>query len=168
MNSHANKRPMAVAVLPLALWAVLAAGPADAATKTGSIGVTTSVQATCTVSASTLAFGPYAGAVVNAASAVLITCTNTTPYSIGLNAGIGVGATTTIRKMTGSGGVTINYAIYLDAARSANWGATVGANVSNGVGNGAAQTVTAYGQIPAGQLVTPGAYSDTITATINY
>jgi spore coat protein U-like protein len=38
----------------------------------------------------------------------------------------------------------------------------------SGTGNGNAQTLTVYGQLPAGQYVTPGAYADTITATITY
>ena len=32
----------------------------------------------------------------------------------------------------------------------------------------AAQLITVYGQVAAGQSPTPGSYSDTITATVNY
>jgi len=35
-------------------------------------------------------------------------------------------------------------------------------------GNGASQPITIYGQIPAGEYVTPGAYTDTITVTVTY
>lgn len=48
-----------------------------------------------------------------------------------------------------------------------NWGNTAGTMVG-GTGNGSAQTLTVYGEVPAGQAVTPGAYVDTITATITY
>jgi spore coat protein U-like protein len=37
-----------------------------------------------------------------------------------------------------------------------------------GTGNGAIQALTVYGQTPAGQYVSPGSYTDTITATITY
>ncbi|WP_277971552.1 spore coat protein U domain-containing protein, partial [Sphingomonas echinoides] len=33
---------------------------------------------------------------------------------------------------------------------------------------GSSQSLNVYGRIPAGQLPTPGAYSDTLTATITY
>ena len=150
------------------LATAFAVGAAEAATTTGSIGVTTTVQATCTVSAAALTFGTYTGAVANATSALQVTCTSTTPYSVALNAGLGAAASTTLRKMTGAGGITVNYSVWQDAGHTSNWGNTVGTNVVTGTGNGAAQSISAYGQIPAGQLVTPGAYTDTLTATINY
>lgn len=66
--------------------------------------------------------------------------------------------------MTGPAGATLAYALYQDSAHTINWGNTV----STGTGNGSAQTLTVYGEVPAGQSVTPGAYTDTITATITY
>ncbi|MFI5309274.1 MAG: spore coat protein U domain-containing protein [Polyangiales bacterium] len=35
-------------------------------------------------------------------------------------------------------------------------------------GNGAAQALTVYGRIPAGQGVASGAYTDSVLATVNY
>jgi hypothetical protein len=40
-----------------------------------------------------------------------VQCTNGTPYSIGLNAGAGSGATVAVRKMT-HGSATIDYSLY--------------------------------------------------------
>jgi spore coat protein U-like protein len=51
---------------------------------------------------------------------------------------------------------------------STNWGNTVGTDTVAGTGNGAAQALTVYGQIAAGLYVTPGSYTDTITATVTY
>jgi spore coat protein U-like protein len=45
---------------------------------------------------------------------------------------------------------------------------TIGTDTVPLTGNGAAQVETVYGQIPAGQFVAPGSYSDTITATVTY
>ena len=67
-----------------------------------------------------------------------------------------------------SGANTVNYSLYTDIARSTVWGNTVGTDTKSGTGNGSAQTLTVYGQLPAGQYPTPGSYSDTITATITY
>ena len=41
-------------------------------------------------------------------------------------------------------------------------------NWVSGTGNGSAQAITVYGQIPAAQYVTPGSYTDTITVSVTY
>lgn len=146
----------------------LGVAPALAATATTTFTVTATVTATCLVSATNLSFGSYTGAVDDANSAVTVTCTNTTPYNVGLNAGTATGATTSTRQMTGTGSATLNYFLYQDSAYSTNWGNTVGTDTLSGTGTGLAQALTVYGQIPAGQYVTPGSYTDTITATVTY
>ena len=143
---------------------------AFAATATNTFAVSSTVQATCIISATPMAFGPYAGVQLDSTSTVTITCTNTTPYNVGLNAGLGItpAATVTTRKMTGAVGVFLNYAMFSDAGRSTNWGNTVATDTVAGTGNGAAQPITVYGRVPAGQFVAPGSYTDTITATVTY
>lgn len=145
----------------------LAPDSAIAATATTTFGVTATVQATCLISATTMAFGTYTGVVANSTSTVSVTCTNTTPYNVGLDAGLATGATVTTRKMAGTGGALLNYALYSDSARTLNWGNSSGSWVA-GTGNGSAQTLTVYGQVAAAQYLAPGSYSDTITATVNY
>jgi spore coat protein U domain-containing protein, fimbrial subunit CupE1/2/3/6 len=97
-----------------------------------------------------------------------VTCTNTTPYNVGLDAGTSTGATVNARKMVGPAGATLGYALFRDAARTQNWGNTVGADTQTGTGNGSAQTLTVFGRIPANAFPVPGGYADTITATITY
>lgn len=156
----------------LAAIAVLMCGipltSARAATATTTFAVTATVQATCTVTATNLAFGTYTGVVDDASSTVSVTCTDTTPYNVGLNAGTATGATVTTRKMTGPSTSLLSYGLYQDSAYTKNWGQTVGTDTVAGTGTGAAQDLTVYGQVPAGQYVTPGAYSDTITVTVSY
>lgn len=135
---------------------------------TTSFAVTTTVQANCAVSATALAFGAYAGTTLTASSTITATCTNTTTYNVGLNAGTGSGATVATRKMTGPSASILNYKLYSDAGYATNWGNTVGTDTVAKTGSGAAQTLTVYGQIPAGQYVTPGSYADTITVTLTY
>jgi spore coat protein U-like protein len=130
--------------------------------------VTAVVQATCLVSATNMVFGTYIGAVVTSTSAVSVTCTNTTPYNIGLSAGLATGATVTTRKMAGPASATLSYALFRDSARTLNWGNTVGTDTVSSTGNGSAQLSSVFGRLAAGQLVTPGAYSDTILVTVTY
>lgn len=156
----------------LAAASALALGLASTAayavtTTTTTFQVTANVQATCLVSATPLAFGTYNGTVNNKTSNVNVTCTNTTPYNVGLDAGTSTGATVTTRKMV-NGSNTLGYSLFRDAAQTLNWGNTVGTDTLTGTGNGSSQSLTVYGQIPANQYVTPNSYADTITATVSY
>jgi spore coat protein U-like protein len=135
---------------------------------TASFTVTAVVQATCTIIANPLAFGTYSGLLINATSTLSVTCTNTTSYNIGLNAGAATGATVTNRSMTGPSSALLGYKLFSNSGLTTNWGNTVGTNTLGGTGSGALQPLSVRGQIPAGQYVRPGSYTDTITATITY
>ncbi len=123
------------------------------------------VASLCNVTATALAFGTYTGALLTGTGTVSITCTQTTPYNVGLGAGIANGATVTTRQMT-SGSYTIGYILTSDEAHGVDWGVTVGTNTV--AGTGTVQPLAVYGQIAAGQYVTPGAYANTVTATVSY
>lgn len=65
----------------------------------------------------------------------------------------------------------LNYNLYLDAARTTIWGDNTGGTVHYGPTNppnGTNVTIRIYGQIPALQDVSAGAYTDSITATANF
>jgi len=70
------------------------------------------------------------------------------------------------------GAETMSYNLYLDAARVSGWGDGTGGTSRYGPMFppllGSPVTVTVYGRIPASQNVSAGAYTDTITATINF
>ncbi len=137
-------------------------------TATTQFSVTASVVKDCTVSATNLAFGSYTGALVNSTSTVSVTCTSTTPYDVGLSAGLAIGATVTNRSMTGPGSALLHYSLFSNSGRTTNWGNTSATNWVTGTGNGSAQALTVYGQIPAAQYMTPGSYTDTITVSVTY
>jgi spore coat protein U-like protein len=139
-----------------------------AATATTTFQVSATVAATCVLSATNLAFGSYSGVQSDITSTVTATCTNTTPYTIGLSAGASTGALVTTRAMTGPAGALLNYSMFRDSARSLNWGNTAPTDTVGGTGNGSGQALTVYGRIAAGQYVAPGAYTDTITATVTF
>jgi len=151
-----------------------AAGPnssAEAATAVGSFSVTITITVQCAVSnATTMAF-PSTGllsASVNQTSSFTVTCTNTTPYSIGLDAG--ANASGAQRRMRGgvANSEYVGYNLYSDAARTTPWGNSSGTMV-NGTGAGAGVGYTIYGQVPAQATPSPGAnYSDTVTITVIY
>ena len=141
-----------------------------ASTATSTMAVSATVVASCTVSTTPMAFGNYNSASLTSTATVTSTCSNTTAYNLGLNAGTASGATVTTRGMfvSGTPGVVLNYGLYSNSSRTTNWGMTIGTDTVTGTGSGAAQPITVYGQIPGGQLVAPGSYTDTITVTITY
>jgi spore coat protein U-like protein len=138
------------------------------ATATAQFSVTATVQASCLISATSLNFGTYADSLINATSTLTVTCTKTTTFNIGLNAGAATGATVNNRSMTGPASALLGYELFSDAGRTLNWGVTVGINTVAGTGSGTAYPITVYGRIPAAESATPGTYSDTITATVTY
>ena len=166
--SNALKTALTTAILGfvvLGLTPTFAVAQTNPATTT--FGVSTTVLKDCIVSATALGFGNYTGAVNTAQSTVTVTCTNSTTYTVGLGPGLASGATVTTRQMQ-NGAALLNYGLYSDSAWTTNWGNTLATNWVSGTGNGAAQNLTVYGQIPAAQYVTPGSYADTISVTVTY
>jgi spore coat protein U-like protein len=92
-----------------------------------------------------------------------------TPVVIDLSTGSS--GTFAVRQMTGSVADTLDYNLYLDATRTQIWGDATGGTVHYGLAvppNNVDVLVNIYGRIPAGQDKTPGNYTDTIVATINF
>jgi spore coat protein U-like protein len=139
---------------------------AHAAQTTTTFSVTATVTATCSVSASTLAFGNYAGNQTDGATTITVTCTNTTPYEVGLNDGVN----TPTRRMKDAGSNYLTYDLYTDSGRSTRWGeiGDVGGTSVHGTGDGTPQTLDVYGRIPANQNPPAGNYTDTVTVTLSY
>jgi spore coat protein U-like protein len=87
-------------------------------------------------------------------------------YTIGLDQGTTTGASISQRLLV-NGAATINYNLFTSAAYSTIWGNSGGALV-NSTGNGADQTFTIYGRVPAQTTPAPGTYTDTVTVTVTY
>jgi len=167
MLKNRNRLVLKVAVAAASLLHFVGASFASTTTTT----FTTQIAgAACTInSASTLDFGTAGvpAANVDQTSTVQVTCTNTTPYNIGLDAGTGTDATVAARKLTG-GGATVTYTLYSDSARTTVWGNTAGADAVAATGNGSAQSYTIYGRMPSQASPAPGTYNDTVTVTVTY
>lgn len=162
---HRTLLAIAAACLPLL---------AQAGTASNSFQVTATVVSACTVSGTTLNFGssidPLAAATpLDATSSLSVQCTNTTPYTVALNAGVNAGGASNFggRAMK-SGSNTLAYQLYLDAGRSSVWGDGTGSSTVSGTGTGSAQTLTIYGRLPSLANVVPGSYTDTVTVTVSY
>jgi len=142
-----------------------------AQTATSQFNVQMTITDDCQISsASNMSFGSTGviGSNRDATSSIVVQCTNGTAYNIGLNEGLGSGATTSSRKMTGPGAATIGYSLYTDTSRSSIWGNTVGSNTVSSNGTGSAQTYTVYGRVSAQTTPAPGSYADTVTVTLTY
>jgi spore coat protein U-like protein len=123
----------------------------------------------CGITATDLNFGDYSGTVKNVTTTIQVGCSDKTNYKVGLSAGNGAGATTADRRMTLTGGsALLKYQMHQGSFTGANWGNTAGTDTVSGTGDGTTHNLTVYGVIPAGQSVTQGTYTDTITATLTY
>src|SRR5271169_1247948 len=155
----------------VALGAILLfASEGHAATVTTTFTTQITITAACIInSASNLNFGAAGvlAANVDQTSTIQVQCTNTTPYSVSLDAGTGTGATVAARKMT-NGANTVTYSLYSDAGRTIVWGNTIPTNTVAGTGNGASQAYTVFGRVPPQATPAPALYTDTITATVTY
>src|SRR5437764_15442491 len=162
--NHANLR------MWLSLIGMLIALPALAGTATTTLSVSLTINAGCNVSSSPIAFPAQSvlASAVSQSGSVSVTCTNTTPYNVGLDKGAGSGASVSNRLMTGPASATVSYGLYQDSGHSTNWGNTVGTDALAGTGNGSAQTLTVYGQVGSQTTPAPGAYADTVNVTVTF
>ncbi|WP_275097805.1 spore coat U domain-containing protein [Sedimenticola hydrogenitrophicus] len=124
----------------------------------------------CDVTATDLAFGTYDPlnpTPTDADSVVTVTCTVDTGYVIGLDAGVGNGASTDTRKLS-QGDQVIDYSLYRDSGRMLVWGNTGEADTAAGIGTGAPVETPVYGRIPPRQTVKRGVYIDTVTVSVMF
>lgn len=150
----------------------LGLGALQAQTAIDTFGVTITIEADCEITSTETLDFETAGVLtqeVLATADIVVTCTPDTDYTVALNAGVGTGATTTVRKMTEpSVSATVDYEMYRDSARTLNWGNTPPTDTVGATGNGAAQTHTVYGRVPPQATPIPATYEDTITVTVGF
>ena len=142
----------------VACGCVLAAAPAEAAK--------------CTIATTSVAFGIYnvfSVAPLDSTGTVGINCNGgAANVQITITRGqSGSYALRTLRKATES----LGYNLYVDAARSAIWGDGTGGSQAYMAGNppnNTEVTATIHGRIPAGQDISAGSYSDSVSVTVNF
>ena len=143
---------------------------AHAATSTTTFQVTATVSSGCVLAASNHDFGIYSTSSatdnINGSNLLTATCTLAVPYTLGLNAGVGTGATAAARKMTRVGGTELlNYSLYQTIDRLLVLSDVL---TLSGMGTGLATNHAVFGKIAAAQNVPAGNYVDTVTATITF
>lgn len=156
--------------MPLLACAIFYPTAASASVATGTLPVSITIEAACSVESTTgVAFGTAGILTANtdASGSLTVQCTNATPYTIALDAGGGTGATTSSRKMTFSSS-TVQYNLYRDVSRTQTWGNTQGTDTVAGTGSGSNQTITVYGRVPTQTSPTAGTYTDTVNVTVTY
>ena len=132
----------------------------------------TSAAPSCTISATSVNFASYNvfnPSATDSAGTITINCNNSA-HNIVVTLSKGASATFNPRTMT-KGAEALNYNLFLDAARSSVWGDGTGGTstyTNSNPPNNTDIVITVYGRVSAGQDVTAGAYSDTVSAVINF
>ncbi len=147
----------------LALIFILSAASVYAATVTSNLTVTASVAESCRITSVTdVNFStPYDPTDISPNDSgqgdFTFRCTRGTDYDLYI---------TGIREMT-NGIDNLSYELYREAARTNSWPSAL-PGVTGTSANNAPVTVGIYGRIAAGQDVGVGAYSGTVTITVEY
>jgi spore coat protein U-like protein len=135
-----------------------------AATTTGVLTATANINASCTVSGNTMAFGTYSGTVIDQTGIITANCTPGTSYTIAMTT-----AQTGGNYVMNTSPVVdpLNYKLYTNTGRTTE--IISGTQIeTNGHGNGNNQNITVYGRLPGAQVASIGAYSGTTTFTLTY
>jgi spore coat protein U domain-containing protein, fimbrial subunit CupE1/2/3/6 len=165
------KRPHLILLI---VAASLATGTAARAESLGArMEVTATVVANCRLVVPPLSFGTYdpldghSTQPADASTVISVTCTRNTGAAVSFDFGLNAAAESD-RGMSGTSSEVLRYQIYRDAARSQVWsrGAEALQVVSRGISS--SELLTVFGRIPPHQEVAPGAYSDLLTATVDF
>lgn len=128
-------------------------------------------HAACSVTPTSVAFGIYSTldvAPTDTAGTLQVSCdTTTVAYTLLLSPG---GAGSYAPRTLAGGTYTLAYNLYTDALHTIVWGDGSGGSttVSGAFALPGAIDHTVYGRLPAQQNVGTGAYTDTITVTLNF
>jgi spore coat protein U-like protein len=155
------------ALLFLGALLAVALPAAATTTKTTTFQVSLVISNDCAISATALSFGTSGvlSANINQSTTLSVTCSNTTPYNVGLDAGSVSGSTVTARLLS-NGAATVDFQLYSDSAHTTVWGNTLGTNTVSGTGTGSAQSLTVYGVVPAQSTPAANTYTSTVTASV--
>lgn len=133
------------------------------------VAVSADVARNCVLTAGSVLFGTYDPLVANDVAPLnqtgtfTVRCVRGVTAQIGLDDGV-VGG----RQMSDGGSELLDYELYKDAGRTSVWDETGAGRYSYTATSRAAETLTIYGQIPGGQDVAEGSYSDTVVAIAEF
>jgi spore coat protein U-like protein len=159
----------------IACAAVLAAsfgltGSAFAAAKTGTLNVKLTIEPGCSVFSNntdiSLDFGTWTtlSQNIDESASFDVACSGDTGFTVGLDKGLGGGATVNDRKLT-SGTNKIAYNLYTDASRGTVWDTKdyLAPSPTTNPASGALTKVTIFGRVPKSAAIpVAGIYLDTV------
>ena len=126
----------------------------------------------CTISATSVNFGSYNvfnGSPTDSTGTVTYRC-NGSAHNITVGLTQGASASFNQRQMQ-KGSESLTYNLFVDASRTNIWGdGTSGTSVYSisNPPNNTNVNLTVYGRVTAGQDVSAGSFSDTVTAVVNF
>lgn len=127
--------------------------------------------ASCTVSATPVAFGTFNpfGSTVTSTGTITVACsggTRNATYTIALSTG---NSGSFAQRQTSIAAPYLMYNLYTTSSYTSIWGDSTGGSVIvTGSDTAATNNYTVYGQLPMPQGVTPNTYTDSITVTVTY
>lgn len=137
----------------------------------GALSAAATVEAACTISTTAVNFGTYnvfSASPDNATGQVTYRCTAPRPPLVTIQLDKGGAPTFNPRQMR-MGSEILSFNLYLDSTRTTIWGDGTGGSQTYTRSNPPPNqniNVNVFGRIPAGQDVSAGSYSATVTATI--
>jgi spore coat protein U-like protein len=148
----------------------LTATPAVAGGRaTAALRVAATVVNSCTVQAQPMSFGTQpiiTFATLDTTATILVKCGANTAFTVAIDNGTNF---TTARRVHNVGwNAYMPYLVHSDAARTQVWGGAAGTTVAGNTGASGLSTLTAYGRITSPGIVFPGAYTDSVTVTVNF
>ncbi len=162
-----------------ALMAAVVSTSAEAGTQTGTFTVSATLNPTCTIDTTN---GAYNFGTIGATNStyqnqgtsgqIEINCSIGTPYTVSMASSHTTGGPVATGFNMINGGQLMSYKLYPASFSNAAWDSSgVSANAS-GTGNAQAQRIYVLGEIPqqtpSGGIWNTGAFTDTVTATVNY
>lgn len=155
---------------------VIAAGwplAARAESATGRIEVSAFVVSNCHLTVAPLVFGEYdplgthQATFLDASTELRLVCSRDSRATLSLDGGRN--ATGPDARRLSNAGEFLVYQIFQDPTRTQPWGEGLNARtLSEFSGSREPERITIYGRIPAGQQVLSGAYSDSVTAKVDF
>ena len=164
------ERSALLKIFSVTTLSLLGSGNIFAATTTSNFNVTATVSNACqNLSANNISFGTYdplSGSDSTSTGSISVQCTKDAAYALSLS----TGSSSSYTNRTMSNGTdTINYNLYNDSGHTTVWGdGTNSTSTVSGTATGGTDSSTVYAKATAGQSVSAGSYSDTITVTITY
>lgn len=174
-----KKTLLAAAALAFSGYAMTAAAAVGTSTNP-TFQVSITITSACTFAAgasSNIAFGnipsntALGSSSLKGTSNISVTCSNKTPYIVGLTTSAGTAGTGTMKSATPlTNADQVPYSLFKDSGYTNAWGSTGTApgtpgNNFAGTGNGSAQSIPVYAQVTNPNF-TPDTYSDTVTVNV--